>query len=154
LIVLVAKFELTIFIISMSICVFVKPVMKGQKASVWLVSWNCFCVWYGMCVCVCVRACVRACSLLRAFPIWLVEQVLIIFSKFMLQLYTTKSIIITGVMELVTENLSKRLRQGCISCSFYCRGHFNNCTLDRASILKVGVAPVYWTFKNKSRLWL
>jgi len=43
-------------------------------------------------------------------------------------------------------NLSKRLKQGFISHSFHCRRHSNCCTLvtrQSASILKVGVAPVY-----------
>ena len=51
---------------------------------------------------------------------------------------------------------SKQLRQGCISHSFLCRRYFNSCTLVtswRALILKVGVAPVYWAFRNTGGLW-
>ena len=55
------------------------------------------------------------------------------------------------IMKPVFRNLSKRLRQGCISCTFYYRRHFNSCTFTTRHstlILKVGVVPVYWALKK------
>jgi len=48
--------------------------------------------------------------------------------------------------------IEKRLRQGCICYLLHCRRHFNSCTLATrwsASILKVGMAPVYQAFKRR-----
>jgi len=82
-------------------------------------------------------------------PVQLVEQVLIISVSLLKSSTLTESIIMIGMALLtkyVIRNMSKKLKQGCISHSFHYKGQFNSCTLVarwKASILKVGVAPVY-----------
>jgi len=87
----------------------------------------------------------------------LAKQVLFIFSK-RICIYNSSTInesIMMGVASVQSMSLDtylKWLRQGSINCSFHYRKYFNSCSVvTRLSILilKVGVAPVYQSFKKE-----